>query len=48
MIIGRILDLTESEVVGTLASTTEAFVGRHPNLTGVFERNFQVVVDHIE
>jgi predicted GH43/DUF377 family glycosyl hydrolase len=48
MIIGRILDLTESEVVGTLAATTEAFIGRHPNLAGVFERNFQVVVKNIE
>jgi predicted GH43/DUF377 family glycosyl hydrolase len=48
LILGRILGLTEAEVVATLASTREEFDGRHPDLIEVFERNFQLVATHVD
>ncbi|HEX9866965.1 MAG TPA: glycoside hydrolase family 130 protein [Acidimicrobiia bacterium] len=48
LIVGRILDLAEAEVGSTLASTVQAFEGRHRNLNEILSRNFDLVVEHIE
>jgi predicted GH43/DUF377 family glycosyl hydrolase len=48
MIIGRVLDLAESEVADILAATHRAFVSRHDSMTEVFHRSFQHVVEHID
>jgi predicted GH43/DUF377 family glycosyl hydrolase len=48
LIIGRILGLSEVEVVSTLAATEQGFTARHRNITQVFERNFGLVAEHIE
>ncbi len=47
-ILGRILGLSETEVVSTLATTHQKFVDRHVNLNDVFERNFELIVGYIE
>jgi predicted GH43/DUF377 family glycosyl hydrolase len=48
MILGRILGLSDAEVLSTLATTQRAFAERHRNVSDVFERNFELVVESIE
>jgi predicted GH43/DUF377 family glycosyl hydrolase len=47
-ILGRVLGLTDAEVVATLAATQRAFGDRHRNLSDVFAWNFELVAAHIQ
>jgi predicted GH43/DUF377 family glycosyl hydrolase len=47
-ILNRILGLSEAEVVSTLTNTRQTFDHRHTNLTGVFQRSFELVAGYIE
>lgn len=48
LVIDRILAMPEKEVVSTLAATQQQFVARHIDLNSIFERNFEVVADHVD
>jgi predicted GH43/DUF377 family glycosyl hydrolase len=48
LVIDRILAMPEKEVVSTLAATQQQFAARHIDLNSIFERNFEVVADHVD
>ena len=48
LVINRILAMPESEVVSTLAATQQQSVARHIGLNSIFERNFELVADHVD
>ena len=47
-LVERILAMSDADVSETMASTEELFASRHRDLHGVFERNFQLVAEHLE
>ena len=48
LIIKRILAMPESEVASTLATTQDQFAHRHSGFSGILDRNFALVADHID
>ena len=48
LVIKRILAMPEAEVASTLAATQDRFANRHRGLTGILERNFDIVAHHID
>ncbi len=48
VVLRRIMAMSEADVVATLASTAEEFVGRHRDLDAVLDRHFKMVAGRLD